>query len=226
MSTKDDDIFTDDFKKLDTKLKELHSNQPTISDDIRNTTSRRTLIIIGAVVVGLIIGGSAYGIQMGIINLNIQPFDQSRCQYGVTHDLIFAKRCMTEEEYKKSQETPKPTETPTGGGGTTDVSSTSDKVELEKTNEPIGYYMVTSEGDWYGDYVDFRKIPNKIEKTGSMKVNFRCFTDDFLKTSTYFGTFRNVIQDYLKVEVYIGDNLINSMETTTNRALILEGSCY
>ncbi|MGI0023237.1 MAG: hypothetical protein ACRD9Q_10300, partial [Nitrososphaeraceae archaeon] len=109
--------------------------------------------------------------------------------------------------------------------GTVDVSSASDKVELEVTQEPIGYYKVTSNGQWYGDYVDFRKNPNAIQNNGSMKVNFRCFTDDFAKTSTYFATFRNVIDDNLKVDVYIKDILVDSKTTNINKAIILEGNC-
>ena len=106
-----------------------------------------------------------------------------------------------------------------------DVSSTSDKVEVEKTKDVIGYFMITSENSWYGDYVDIRKIPNKIEKSGNMKVNFRCFTDEFQGTSTYFGTFRNVVDSDLTVEVYINGIQVDSQTTTSNRALILEGDC-
>jgi len=112
-----------------------------------------------------------------------------------------------------------PVVAPQESGGTKDVSSTSDKVEIEKTNDPIGYYMITTNDDWYGDYVDIRKIPSKIEKSGSMKVSFRCYTDDFQGTSTYFGTFRNVVDNNLTVEVYINGLEVESQSTNTNRAL-------
>jgi len=59
-----------------------------------------------------------------------------------------------------------------------------------------------------------------------MKVSFRCYTDDFQGTSTYFGTFRNQIKPNLTVEVYINGLEVESQTTTTNKALILEGSCY
>ena len=59
-----------------------------------------------------------------------------------------------------------------------------------------------------------------------MKVSFRCFTDEFQGTSTYFGTFRNQIDSDLTVEVYINGLEVDSKTTTTNKALILEGSCY
>lgn len=246
MSGKDGDIFSDDFKdKTDNtdeqsefpKIPDLGDDDTArkekidVSDKISKglEKSNKKYMILGAIIIGLIVGGSAYGIQQGIIP--IEPFDPSACHYGVHSDFL-GQRCMTQEEFEESQKKPEEkkstgsSQPPASGGGTKDVSSTSDKVELEKTKEPIGYYQITTNDDWYGDYVDFRKIPNKIEKSGSMKVNFRCFTDDFQGTSTYFATFRNVIQDNLKVDVYIGDTLVQSKSTTKNSALILEGSCY
>lgn len=227
MSDKDqadsDDIFKGNFNdktKKDEEIEQSEFTPPPSDNDKDNldddweipektsTTKPKTSkkkMIIGAIVIGLIVGGMAFIVEVvgKDVDLKANPI-----------------------ELGESVDKPKVVDKPQGSGGTKDVSSASDKVELEKTNEPIGYYMVKSKGDWYADFVDFRKVPSKIEKSGDMKINFRCFTDNFQKTSTYFGTFRNVVENTLKVDVYIADKLVQSKETSTNKALILEGSCY
>lgn len=244
MADKEEDIFSDEFKikpddigeqseftpPPDTGEPPKKPKKPESSSDSSGRGSRRKAGILGAIVIGLIIGGSAYGVQAGLIGS--EPFDSSGCHYGI-HEGFLGDRCVTQEEFDAMQEKPeekeqKPVDTtpPPSSGGTKDVSSASDKVELEKTKEVLGYYMVKSNDDWYGDYVDFRKIPSKIEEKGDMKISFRCYTDDFAGTSTYFATFRNVLQDHLQVDVYLRDKLVETKSTDTNKALILEGSCY
>lgn len=239
MSNSTEEIFSDKFKPKPDDVGEQSEftpppdtgeppKKPESNSNSSGGGSKRKAGIIGAIVIGLIIGGSAYGVQAGI--LDTEPFDPTGCQFGVHQDL-FGERCTTLEEFEATQEQPedKPKEgspPPQGSGGTKDVSSASDKVELEKTKEVLGYYMVKSNDDWYGDYVDFRKIPSKIEEKGDMKISFRCYTDDFAETSTYFATFRNVLQDNLQVDVYLRDKLVDTKSTDTNKALILEGSCY
>jgi len=245
---KDDNIF-DEGVEVKNEKPEPDENKKPEPDDERKVSetdapkppkpkrSKKRIII--AIILGLIIGGSVYAYQEGIINgewmtkINLmnEPFDSSQCNFGVQQD-FFGERCISLEEFEAIQEEKeKPKEIqekPTTGGssGSKDVSSASDKVEIEKTNDMIGYYMITSKGDWYGDFVDIRKIPSKIEENGDMKVNFRCYKDDFAGTSTYFGTFRNVIENNLNVEVYISGIKVNSKSTDTNKALILEGSCF
>lgn len=203
-------------------------------DDVITKPSKRTQMAIGGgifVGIGVLIVLALTGVIDVIDVVESEPFDGSQCQFGV-HSDFFGERCITLEEFEAMQgeeekPEPKPVEQPSSGNGDTkDVSSASDKVEIEKTNEPIGYYIITTEGDWYGDYVDFRKVPSKIEENGNMKVSFRCYTDNFAGTSTYFGTFRNVIADDLTVEVYINGIEVQIKSTDKNRALILEGSCY
>lgn len=233
----DDDIFDEEGgeisdeehqKRLDS-IKEDDRDLEKQTKHVSQNGSRRKYGILGAVVIGLLVGGSVYGIQAGIIGES-EPFDSSTCNFGIHQD-FFGERCVTLEEFeamKQEEEKPTPVqEKPdTGSGGTKDVSSTSDKVELEITNDMIGHYVVTSDDDWYGDFVDIRKIPSKIEDRGNMKINFRCYTDDFAGTSTYFATFRNNIENNLTVEVYIGGIEVETKSTNTNKALILEGSCY
>ena len=243
MGEKEEDVFTDSFdKKPDTDVK--GQDEQTIADDIGEQSeftppprddepkkdsldddweipdkqeasqpSRKKAGIIGAIVVIGVIIVIVYA--SGIITVpnnvleNMNPIE------------------LGESVDKPVENQPvKPVDKPAESGGTKDVSSASDKVEIEKTKDPIGYYMVTTDDDWYGDFVDIRKIPSKIEKSGSMKVNFRCYTDDFQGTSTYFGTFRNVVDNDLSVEVYINGLEVESQSTNTNKALILEGSCY
>lgn len=236
----EDKIFAEEFTKkekdnLDRGLKKDHPNkdlntfEKQSSKGIGKNTSKKKLGIIGIIIIGLVITGAYYGVTEGIIG-NLEPFDVTQCHYGV-HSDIFGLRCITEEEYKASliqKETEgsiTPSEESQGGEPLRDISDSSDKVEVEKTKDILGYYMVTTDGDWYGDYVDFRKLPNKLDKTGTQKINFRCFNDDFLKTSTYFGTFRNIIENKMKVEVFINDKLVNEQSTDVNRAIIIEGSC-
>lgn len=236
MSSASQEIFADDFEKKHEEEKkqtgthpqekppELDTEFPPIPnigdpDDDKppkpnaNGKGSKKRGIIGAIVIGLIIAGVVFGFEQYFgedLTKNMNPIELGK---------------SIDQPKEKEQEKPKPAGQPEGSGGTKDVSSASDKVELEKTNEPIGYYMIKSNDNWYGDYVDFRKIPNKIEKSGDMKVSFRCYTDDFAGTSTYFATFRNQIADKLKVDVYIRDKLVQTKETVTNKAIIVEGSC-
>jgi len=225
LAEKDNNIFTDEFpenlenKQTESKPSPRPSKEPKDDDfddwdipDQSTPVSRKTrkkYAVIGVIIVGVIITLSYFvvaGIEFPIeIIENANPIELGE---------------SIDKPQEKPQEQPKPPEP------FKDVSSTSDKVEVEKTKDVIGYFMITSENSWYGDYVDIRKIPNKIEKSGNMKVNFRCFTDEFQGTSTYFGTFRNVVDSDLTVEVYINGIEVDSQTTTSNKALILEGSCY
>lgn len=245
MGDKGDDIFSDDFasKKSDDKQEHSEFKLPK-EDEVHDVSigseppkepkkdssdddwkipdkqeppkpSRKKAGILGAVVVIGVIIGIVYA--SGIITVpdnvleNMKPIELGE---SITKD-------SEDVRVVEGNKPEKPPDEPFK-----DVSSASDKVIIEKTNDPIGYYMVTTDGDWYGDFVDIRKIPSKIEKSGSLKVNFRCFTDDFAGTSTYFGTFRNVIDNDLTVEVYINGLEVESQTTNSNKALILEGSCY
>ena len=240
----EDKIFSDEFGDSENRKKMMgvsekfpeakttKSDKIDVSDKVTKGLekgNKKLLGILGIVVISAIVVGAYYGITEGLIG-NSEPFDVTQCHYGV-HSDIFGLRCITEEEYKKTLPSGidisvTPSEESKGSGAIKDVSSAKDMVELEKTKDILGYYMVTTDGDWYGDYVDFRKLPNKLDKTGTQKINFRCYSDDFLKTSTYFGTFRNVIENDMKVEVFINDKLINEESTTTNSAIIVEGSCH
>jgi len=232
MGDKGEDIFSDKFaKKHDSDV--VHDvsigseppnepKEPKKDDDweIPHKTdtpkpSRKKVGIISAVVIGIVIVGIVY--TSGLVTIpdniidNMNPIELGESINKDSDDVRVV-------EGKKPE---KPPDEPFK-----DFSSASDKVVVEKTNDPIGYYLVTSNGDWYGDFVDIRKIPSKIEKSGNLKINFRCFTDDFQGTSTYFATFRNVIDNNLTVEVYINGLEVESKSTTSNKALILEGSCY
>lgn len=238
----DDSIFDDEGEP---KSNVQGQDEQTVNEDlgkqnsdyVAQKPSRRTQLLIGFgifVIIGVLIFLAFTGIIDVTNGTESKPFDETQCQFGVT-TFFFETRCMTLEEFEemeKEKEDQKPitpiTEKPTtgGDGGTKDVSSTSDKVEIEKSNDPIGYYIITTDGDWYGDYIDIRKIPSKIEKSGSMKINFMCYTDKFAGTSTYFGTFRNVIDNNLTVEVFINGIEVQSKSTEKNQALILEGTCY
>jgi len=239
---KEEDIFSDKFEPKKDEIE--HSEftpipqtdddpddkkpEKIVYDGIGERHPKRTAGIVGAVIIGVLII-MAYFLFVGYVD--VEPFDSSECNFGVAQDL-FGSRCMTQEEYDLASlpEPVKPTTTTKppeeDKDPFRDISSTSDKVEVDKSKEPIGYYMVTTTDDWYGDFVDIRKIPSKIEKSGSMKINFRCFTDEFQGTSTYFATFRNVIDSNLTVEVYINGIEVESQSTNVNKALILEGSCY
>jgi hypothetical protein len=106
-----------------------------------------------------------------------------------------------------------------------EVSSASDMVDLELNNGIAGYFMVSSCCNWYGDFVDFNKVPKKIEQAGNAQVNFVCFNDEHLETQTYFGTFKNVLDPFLSIDVYINGKQVQSKTTTSGSALIVEGSC-
>ena len=230
-----DDIFTDEFpdKKPDPKSppKDKDDSWDIPDQSLRKPPkSNKKYIAVGAIVVGLIIV-LAYFTVTGF--LDGESFDDSQCQFDTVIDFN-GKRCMTQQEYEANvlvektlldREQSRP-ETEKPQDKTRDITSASDKVEVLKTDEVIGYFMVKTDDDWYGDFVDFRKIPNKIEKSGSLQVNFRCYTDEFQGISTYFGTFRNVIQPDLTVEVYLGGTLVDIQRTDSNKALILEGSCF
>lgn len=228
----DDKIFDEDGDTT-AEVQQENSASTKNEENIPKSSRRTQLIIGGGIFAG--IGVLIFLALTGIIDVTeSEPFDSSQCNFGV-HSDFFGDRCISQKEYNELQEIEevfdeKPKvidQNPTGSsGGTKDVSSASDKVEIKKSNNPIGYYVITSDDDWYGDYVDIRKIPSKIEKSGSMKVNFECFTDDFAGTSTYFATFRNVIENNLVVEVYINAQYVETQSTDTNRALIVEGSCY
>ena len=214
-----DEIFSDNYSKNKNKenpeltratlkpVEKPNEQKDTLDSDweieekpqkTKPKRSRKNMIL-GAIVIGLIVGGMAFVVEV----------------LGTDFDW-----------FNVEIEEPTTPQTPQGSGGTNDISSASDKVELDVTDDPIGYFLVTTNGDWYGDYVDFREIPNKIQKTGTMKVNFRCYTDDFAGTSTYFGTFRNVIEDKMTVDVFIGDVKVETQTTIKNKALIVEGNCY
>ncbi len=235
---KEEDIFSDEFEQKKNDIEHSDSTPPPPDDkkpekkddfykDLNKKTSKKKPAILGVIVIGIIITMAYF---LFIEYALGEPFDASNCHFGVKSEL-FTTRCMTEQEQNifetlnpppvKPTVTPKQDDTPFK-----DISSATDKVEVSKTKEPIGYYLVTTTDDWYGDFVDFRKVPSKIEKSESMKVSFRCFTDEFQGTSTYFGTFRNVIDPNLTVEVYINGIEVESQTTTINKALILEGSCY
>ncbi|MCP6727154.1 MAG: hypothetical protein KJI69_03960 [Patescibacteria group bacterium] len=248
---KEEEIFSDKFeqKKDDIEHSEFTPIPPTdepddkkpkkivISNDgIGKKHPKRTAGIVGAVIIGVIIIMAYFLVAQ---NLGFEPLDPTQCNFGIVGgSMLTPERCMTQEEYQVNEDakqrilerelerekegtTTKPPDEPFK-----DVTQTSDKVEVDKSKEPIGYYMVTTTDDWYGDFVDIRKVPSKIEKSGSMKINFRCFTDEFQGTSTYFATFRNVIDSNLTVEVYINGIEVETQTTNVNKALILEGSCY
>ncbi len=233
---KEEDIFSDKFEQKKDEIEHSEFTPPPDTgepekkpekivhdDDLGKKHPKRTGIIVGAVIIGVII------VLAYFTNFANEPFDASECNFGIAQDL-FGSRCMTQEEYDLARSLPEPVKPTTTikppDEPFKDVSQATDKVEVTKTNDPIGYYLVTTTDDWYGDFVDIRKIPSKIEKSGSLKINFRCFTDEFQGTSTYFGTFRNIIEPNLTVEVYINGIEVESQTTNVNKALILEGSCY
>ena len=210
------------------------------ADKIKRTDkkiSKRTALVVGFIViisaiVFIVLLTASLWINSIISSV---PVDLNQCHFGVKQEFWW-NTCITEEEYKISHgksvvltvgktEGNQSSSTNNGEVPFKGIIGASDQVQVEKTKDVLGYYLITSSGDWYGDYVDFRKLPNKIENSGDMKISFRCFADDFLGTSTYFANFRNNINDYLKVEVYINDVLRDTKETNSNTALILEGTC-
>lgn len=237
MGEKEDDVFSDNFEKSKDVIEEKPDSdvvrdvstgseppkddepkKDSLDDDWempnkkqktpRPQPSRKKTGIVSAVVIIGVIIGIVYASGIIIIPDNVELGD------SINKDSEDVRIVAGNKPEKPKDEPFK------------DFSSASDRVEIEKTKDPIGYYMVTTDDDWYGDFVDIRKIPSKIEKSGNLKINFRCYTDDFQETSTYFGTFRNVIDNDLTVEVYINGLEVESKSTNTNKALILEGSCY
>lgn len=229
----DDDIFDEESKNTVDPDNELEKEPLRLKPVKKRNIAKK----VGAGIMG-VIGLILILSFVGVIDITeSEIFDASQCNYGVQTDFLFGQRCITEQESMEineleetNEQTPvqekQPQSSGGGSGGTKDVSSATDKVVVEKTNDVIGYYLVTSKGDWYGDFVDIRKIPSKIEKSGNIKVNFRCYIDEFAGTSTYFATFRNVIENDLTIEVYINGLEVQSKTTKSNKALILEGSCY
>ena len=222
MDREEEDIFTDDFKKLDEKLYDLKKNigsekkeeyheleKPKKSSNI----SRKKAGIIGLVIILTIATGLGLWLSGIVVINNISSLFQEKFE-------SISKQNPT-EIITDEPETKPEGEVPFKG-----VASATDKVEVQKTNEVLGYFLVTSDDDWYGDFVDFREIPSKLEKSGSQQINFRCYTDDFQGTSTYFGTFRNVLKPNLSVDVFISGVKVQTQSTDTNKALILEGDCY
>lgn len=211
-----DDIFTDDYSKnqKDDPIEQSEFTPPPKTEDEKDTLDSdweipeseeqqkparsKKKMILGAVVIGLIVGGMAFIVEFLGKDIDLNPIE------------------LGESIDKQNQQ---------GSGGTNDVSSATDKVELEVTNDPIGYFVITTKGVWYGDYVDFREIPSKINENGTKKINFRCYTDEFAGTSTYFGNFRNVIEDEMTIEVYIRGIEVETQSTKTNKAIIVEGDC-
>lgn len=181
--------------------------------------SNRKLAVIGfSLIVG--VGVLLYLALTGTIDVtNLgnenEPFDASACEFGVKSG-FFEKRCMTEEEIIESEET----------GTVIPPQSTPVKQVPSITKQPDGYFLITTTDSWYGDYIDGSEVPRKIDLNDRAKVEFSCYVDEHLGTSVYFGTFRNNLENDLTVEVYIGGLEANSKTTESNKALILEGSCY
>ncbi len=184
-------------------------------------TNRKVAGVIGlSLFVG--VGVLLYLALTGTIDVvNEEPFDSSQCTYGVHQD-FFGERCITEDEFNTAQniqEIDTSTEKPV-------IPSTQVKQVPSATNNPDGYFSVTTTDSWYGDYIDGSEIPRKIDLNDRARVEFSCYTDDHLGTSVYFGTFRNNVENDLTVEVYINGLEADSATTDSNKALILEGSCY
>ena len=233
MDREEEDIFSDDFKKeekrtLVTSIKTENENSILKEQEKSSGLSRKKLGIIGLIII-ILISAMAVGLWLSATGQLNNISTLLDCEYGVTTG-FFEKRCVTKEEFESTQQEvtkPEQVNNPTGEEVPfKGVASATDKVDVQKTKEVLGYYLVTSDDDWYGDFVDFREIPNKIEKSGAQQINFRCYTDDFQGTSTYFATFRNVLKPNLSVDVFINGEKVQTQSTDTNRALILEGNCY
>jgi len=204
------------------------------------TTNRKVSAVIGlSLFVG--VGVLLYLALTGTIDvIDEEPFDSSQCQYGVHQD-FFGERCMTGEEKEDSErENPPPTtqeQLDEEQRVTQDITPTNPiqpKQEVQSTfvqPDPQveiveGYYLISSADSWYGDYIDGSEVPRKIDLTQATRINFQCYTDPHLETSVYFGVFRNNVENNLTVEVYIEGLEVQSKSTDSNKALILEGSCY
>jgi len=205
------------------------------------TSNRKVSAVIGlSLFVG--VGVLLYLALTGAIDVvDEEPFDSSQCTYGVQQD-FFGERCMTSEEKEDSEriKNPPPTtqeqldEEQRDTQDITPANPIEPKQQVESTfvqPDPQvevvnGYYIVSSGDSWYGDYIDGSEVPRKIDLNQATKINFQCYTDPHLGTSVYFGVFRNNVENDLTVEVYIEGMEANSKTTTSNKALILEGSCY
>ena len=180
-------------------------------------SSRKVQLVIG---LGIFVGVGVLILLAltGMIDItNNEPFDASQCEYG-TISGFFEKRCMTEEEFNEAEELIDIAE---GTGTVIPV-----KQVPSITKKPDGYYSITTTDSWYGDYIDGSEVPRKIDLNDRARVEFSCYVDEHLGTSVYFGTFRNNVENDLTVEVYIGGMEANAKTTNSNKALILEGSCY
>lgn len=184
-------------------------------------TNRKVAGVIGlSLFVG--VGVLLYLALTGAIDVvDDQPFDTSGCEFGVKSG-FFEQRCMTEDEYTLAN-TFEQVDTSTGKPV---IPSTPYKQVESITKKPDGYFSVTTTDSWYGDYIDGSEVPRKIDLNDRARVEFSCYVDDHLGTSVYFGTFRNNVDNDLTVEVYIGGLEADSKTTDSNKALILEGSCY
>ncbi|MCP6727192.1 MAG: hypothetical protein KJI69_04150, partial [Patescibacteria group bacterium] len=185
-------------------------------------TNRKVAGVIGlSLFVG--VGVLLYLALTGAIDVvDDQPFDTSACEFGVKSG-FFEQRCMTEDEYTLAntfEEVDTSTEKPVI------PPSTTVKQVPSVIKKPDGYFTVTTTDSWYGDYIDGSEVPRKIDLNDRARVEFSCYVDDHLGTSVYFGTFRNNLENDLTVEVYIGGLEADSKTTDSNKALILEGSCY
>ncbi len=189
------------------------------------TTNRKVSAVIGlSLFVG--VGVLLYLALTGTIDVvNEEPFDSSQCTYGVHQD-FFGERCMTEDEFTTSQNFQEiDTEIDTSTGKPV-IPTTPIKQVPSATKQPDGYFSVTTTDSWYGDYIDGSEVPRKIDLNERARIEFSCYVDEHLGTSVYFGTFRNNLENDLTVEVYIGGLEADSKTTDSNKALILEGSCY
>ncbi len=124
------------------------------------------------------------------------------------------------EPFNESPQVKEPEQIPIQKEGSGEVASAFGEGQVN------GYYLVTTQDTWYGDYIDGREIPSKINLDKDSKINFRCFEDEHLRTSIYFGTFRNNIMNDLNVKVFIDGIQVEEKTTNGNQALIVEGSCY
>ncbi len=190
-------------------------NHPKEIQHKPKTSNRKVSAVIG---LGLFVGVGIllYLALTGMIDVtDNEPFDASACEFGVKTG-FFERRCMTEEEFIQAEE----------GESTTEQLPTPIKQVPSVTKQPDGYYSITTTDSWYGDYIDGSEVPRKIDLNDRARVEFSCYVDEHLGTSVYFGTFRNNVENDLTVEVYIGGMEANSKTTDSNKALILEGSCY
>lgn len=107
-----------------------------------------------------------------------------------------------------------------------DGLGTAESVTISKGNFTINYFVVETDDEWYGDFIDGQILPKPLRKTGYREIQFKCYNDEFQGISKYFATFRNVKAKDLRVSLYLDSEFIESKETHNNQALIFEGSCY